>query len=141
MTFAELIAAAEAGAASIYHDIIAAGQMIAAWESSPVIAPLVATGVSLANDMLTRVGANGSVITSDVTSALKLIAAKDPTVTSGSGAIGALVGLAGSIATALVPGAAIAIAAAEGGVSLIEDLIGAGATITKSTTLAAAPAV
>jgi hypothetical protein len=122
MTFAELIAAAEKGAASVYHAVLATGAEIVSWETNPLIAPLVSAGVSAANDMLTRAGVDAGVVASDVTTSLKAIAAADPTVPS----IGGLTNLAGTIVSTILPGAAGAVAVAEGVIGTVEGLAGAG---------------
>jgi hypothetical protein len=125
MTFLELIAAAEKGAASVYHAILATGAEIATWESNPLVQPLVDMGVSAANGMLARVGVpTGTlgVVSDDIHAALKQIAAADPTVPS----IGGLLSLAGSVASVLVPGVgpaiAVGVAAAEGVVNIMEGV-------------------
>lgn len=112
MTFAAFIAAAEKGAASVYHAILATGAEIASWESNPLVAPLVQAGVAQANGMLARAGVSttvGAVIESDIHAALKHIAALDPTVSS----LGGLLTIGGSIASAVVPSAAPVIALVE----------------------------
>lgn len=122
MTFAELLAAAEAGAASIYHAVIATGEEISAWETSPVTAPLVAAGVAAANSLLTRTGVSAGVIESDVTTALKGIAAADPTIPSAGASISAIVGLAGKTVAAIAPGTAPVVSELEGDVAAAEAL-------------------
>jgi hypothetical protein len=125
MTFAELIAAAEKGAATIYHAVLATGAEIASWESNPLVTPLVAVGVSAANGMLARAGVDTaitSVIESDVTTALKSLAATDPTVPS-TGPIAGLAGLAGSVAIGVNPGLGPVIGLAESMIGTVESLV------------------
>lgn len=82
MTLTDLLAAAEAGAATVYHDVLAIARNVQSWEASPVVAPLLEIGVTAANAMLERGGLPGAIITSDVLGALKLLAVKDATVPS-----------------------------------------------------------
>lgn len=106
-SFADFLLAAEKGAGAIYHQVLATGAEIHTWTESPAVAPLVAAGVELANGLLERVGISHStlaIIEADIHTALKVIAAADPTVPSYS--LSALTGLGARVATALVPGAA-----------------------------------
>jgi hypothetical protein len=115
MTFSDLFAASQAGAAKIYHAVVATGVAVTEWENSPATAPLVDLGVTEANGLLNRCGLQGAVITGDITTALKLIAATDPTVPS-TGPIGGFTQLAGLAETAIavaVPPAIPVMAAAE----------------------------
>jgi hypothetical protein len=84
MTFADFIAAAQHGAASIYHDVLAVGSAISAWESDPAIRPLIMAGVVCANGVLSRfTGIDPVILERDILIALKGIAALDPTIKSG----------------------------------------------------------
>jgi hypothetical protein len=134
MTLAELIAAAERGAASVYHAVISTGAEIAAWESDPAVASLVSAGVDAANGLLARTGVGTSAKTqigaSDVVAALKKIAAADPTVPS----IGTLATIAGTID----PPAAPLAAGIAGAASVAEA--GAGGVATAQPSAAATPA-
>jgi hypothetical protein len=124
MTFLELLAAAEKGAASVYHAVLATGAEINTWESNPLVTPLVGAGVAAANEMLTRAGVStetAGVIESDVTTALKTIAAADPTVPS----VGGLVTTLGAMVTDFVPAAAPIVAVSEG---VVKDVEAAAAT-------------
>jgi hypothetical protein len=121
--FSDFLAAAEKGAAGVYHAVLATGAEIATLEHNPLVAPFLQVGMAAANGMLTRAGVtNIQIIEADISAALKAIAAADPTVPSLSG----LVGLAGSIATAVVPGAAPIAAAVQAGVSVAEAIIHSG---------------
>jgi hypothetical protein len=133
MSFFDFIKAAELGAASVYHDILALGVEIVHWASNPAVAPLVEAGVGIANSMLERAGAGDTakVVVDDVHAALKSIAAADPTVPSMS-AIGKLAGLAGDVVSAIKPDLAAPIATAEGFINLAEGMIG---TVTQTSTV------
>jgi hypothetical protein len=123
-TFADFLAAAEKGAASVYHAVLATGAEITSWESNPIVAPFLDVGVSAANDMLARAGVpatTSGVIESDIATALKGIAAADPTVPS-TGAIGSLAVLAGTTAAAIDPNAAPLAAEAAGAVGVAETV-------------------
>lgn len=123
MSFFDFIAAAEKGAAAIYHKVLATGAEILSWESNPAVTPLVQMGVGVANGMLDRAGAGSAarVVEEDIHAALKQIAAQDPTVPS-LGGIGTLVNLAGSVASAIAPQAAPVVRLAEGVVGAVEAL-------------------
>lgn len=124
MSFADFVAAAEAGAASIYHHVLATGVEIAAWGEDPVIAPLLSAGAAAANAALGRAGIGSGTVTlveSDIATGLKRIAAADPTVPS-IGGISKLVGLAGTVAETIDPALAPAIGTAEGAAALAEAL-------------------
>lgn len=89
MTLAEMLLAAENGAAAIYHMVVNTGKAVAEWESAGEVTPLVEEGAQLANALLKRMGiatnAKQDVTAPDIHTALKKIAAADPTVMSGSG--------------------------------------------------------
>jgi hypothetical protein len=123
-TLTDFLAAIEHGAASVYHAVLCTGTEIATWASDPVVAPLLSEGATVANAALSSVGLGGiaTVVAADVANGLKTIAAADPTVPS-AGSISALVGLAGTVAVALVPGAAEIIAGVEGAVTVAEGLV------------------
>jgi hypothetical protein len=122
MTFSEMIAAAEAGAAKVYHAVLATAVEIEGWETSPLIAPLIGIGVSEANSLLSRLGVDGAVVTGDITNALKLLAAKDPTIPS-LGSLGALAGMVGTIVSTADPALAPVIATVETVASAAESLV------------------
>jgi hypothetical protein len=126
MSFFDFIKAAELGAASVYHQVLAVGAQIIHWESDPAVAPLVSVGVGVANSMLERagVGTQALVVESDVHAALKALAAADPTVPS-VGAVGALAGVAGDIVSVVDPSLAAPIAAAEGLLNMTEGAVAA----------------
>lgn len=117
MSFSDFIAAAEKGAASIYHEVLATGVAILDWAHNPAVASLVEVGVGTANGMLQRSGAiteaTGTVVADDIHAALKHLAALDPTVAS----IGTL---ASTVVSTLIPGAGPLINIAEEVVALAE---------------------
>lgn len=85
MSFAAAFAAAEKGAASVYHSVLATGSQVLAWEHDPAVAPLLDVGVAYANSALTRFGVPAgtvSIVAQDVVVALKALAAIDPSVPS-----------------------------------------------------------
>lgn len=133
-SFTDFLAAIEHGAASVYSQVLATGTEIAAWGSDASVAPLLSIGASVANAALEKVGLSNvaNVVEADVATGLKTIAAADPTVPS-LGSISALVGLAGSVVSDLVPGAGAVIAGVEGAVGLAESL--ATTTTTTTTTI------
>lgn len=130
-TLTDFLAAIEHGAASIYHAVLGTGTEIANWASDPVVAPLLSEGATVANAALSSVGLGGiaTVVATDVVNGLKTIAAADPTVPS-TGSISALLGLAGTVAVALVPGAAEIVAGVEGAVAVAEGLANSVTTST-----------
>lgn len=130
-TLTDFLAAIEHGAASIYHAVLSTGTEIANWASDPVVAPLLSEGATVANAALSSVGLGGiaTVVATDVVNGLKTIAAADPTVPS-TGSISALLGLAGTVAVALVPGAAEIVAGVEGAVAVAEGLANSVTTST-----------
>lgn len=79
-------AAAQRGAALVYHQILATGVEVKAWEAdNPQIAALVEQGVTYATGALTRFGLPVgaiSVVGEDILAALKALAAGDATVPS-----------------------------------------------------------
>jgi hypothetical protein len=124
MTFHDLLAAAERGAASVYHAVLATGADVLSWQENPIVGALVQTGVSTANSMLMRAGVPPTLLTvvdEDVHAALKALAAYDSTVPSTQHSIGALAGLAGSIAKTIAPEHAEEIAAAADTVGAVES--------------------
>lgn len=83
--------AASRGAATVYHDVLATGAHITAWEHDPAVAPLLHVGVRYAMDALTRFGVPGGLIAvavPDVLAALKSLAAADATVFSAGSSAG-----------------------------------------------------
>lgn len=86
-TLSDFLQAAEKGAASIYHDALAAGVSLVKIEATnPAVEALLAEGVGYANALLMRSGIPAgvaNVIEADVWTALKGLAAVDATVTSG----------------------------------------------------------
>lgn len=132
MSIIDFFRAAELGAASIYHQVLALGANIIHWESDPAVQPLVEIGVAAANGMLARAGAPnaGTVIQSDVHAALKSIAAADPTVPS-IGGIGKLVGLAGEVVSVIDPALAPTVKVVTSAENIIE---GAAAAMEASAT-------
>jgi hypothetical protein len=91
--FASFFVAIEHGAASVYHQVVATGVAVSAWEEAhPEIQPLIAIGQTYATSTLTRFGVPVGaveVVGSDVLTALKQMAARDATVQSGSPAVAA----------------------------------------------------
>lgn len=89
MTLMEMLVAAEQAAVTIYHTVVSTGQKVAEWETSGDVAPLVDEAVTAANGLLARMGvatsAKQAVTAPDIHTALKKIAAADPTVASGDG--------------------------------------------------------
>ena len=88
----ESLAAAAHGAALVYHQIVAVQNDVTKWEAdNPQIAPLVAAGSQYAVSALDSAGIPVLPLVSAgtaVLSALKALAAADPTVASGGAAIG-----------------------------------------------------
>ena len=86
MNISDFLRAAEAGAASIYHQVLATGTAIASWEADhPEIGPLISAGVTYANTLLARFGIPAETIeiaAEDIISALKTLVAHDATVPS-----------------------------------------------------------
>jgi hypothetical protein len=123
-SFAELLAAAEQGAASIYHEVLAVGAKIENWIDDPAVKPLVQIGTNAANEVLTRAGLEGKVITTDVLTGLKLLAAKDATVPSVplTTSISTVIDTAGTLAAMADPQAAGIIDKIEAGVGVAEGL-------------------
>lgn len=125
MSFRDLLAAAERGAASVYHAVLATGADVLSWEQNPVVGALVQTAVGTANGMLTRAGVPAGVITvveHDIHAALKTLAVFDSTVSSTQHSLGSLSDLAGAIATAIDPNDANKIEEAVAGVHVVETV-------------------
>lgn len=77
--------AMEKGAASVYHRIVQAEQIVVAWESNPAVKALVDEGVSLGTAFLIAHGipvASFELAGSAVWSSLKALAAADPSINS-----------------------------------------------------------
>jgi len=126
----------EAGAASVYHRILATGTTIHDWEASnPAIAGLVQEGLTYATGVLTRFGVPVGMIElvgEDIVAALKGLAAGDATVPSvpiaatttttvtSATPVAQIVTVAGDVAAVLIPGAAPLVAATEGIIAAIE---------------------
>lgn len=79
-------AAAEKGAALIYHDVVAAGHAITDWGTgNPAMVALVEVGLNYATGALTRFGLPGGVVlivAEDIIAALKHLAALDSSMPS-----------------------------------------------------------
>ena len=81
-------AAAGRGAATVYHDVLATGAHITAWEHDPAVAPLLHIGVQYAAGALARFGVPVDaieILAPDILAALKALAALDATVPSVAG--------------------------------------------------------
>jgi hypothetical protein len=78
--------AAERGAASVYHAILATGAHISTWEATdPMVGVLIHAGLSYAQAALVRYGvpaATVSLASEDITAALRGLAALDATLPS-----------------------------------------------------------
>lgn len=78
--------AAEKGAASVYHAILATGVQIAQWEAShPTAGPLINEGLAYSVDALIRFGVPSTTVKltpADIATALRSLAALDSTVPS-----------------------------------------------------------
>lgn len=78
--------AAEKGAASVYHAILATGVQITNWEEShPAVGPLINEGLAYAVDALIRFSVPSTTVKltpADVATALRALAALDSTVPS-----------------------------------------------------------
>ena len=89
-TVSDIIGAAEHGAAIVYHDIVAIEADARAWKAAhPEVGPLLDSGVKYATTLLQSAGlpvdqinASGNLMATAVMSALKAMAAADPTVPS-----------------------------------------------------------
>ncbi len=87
---ADIVAAAEHGAALVYHDILAVEGDVRTWSAAhPEVAPLVADGEKYASTLLQSAGfpvdqinSSGRLMATAVMSALKAMAAADATVPS-----------------------------------------------------------
>lgn len=85
-TFHAGLAAVERGAALVYHEILATGAQVTAWEAAnPALEPLMKQGLDYALSLLTRLGIPAdaaTLVTEDIIAALKALAATDATVPS-----------------------------------------------------------
>ena len=88
-TFGHFLAAVRLGAASIYHQVLAIESDVAAWTSSPAVAPLVQDAVTLVTGLLTSHGIPIGAIEiagKAILAAMAQTAANDVTVKSGGSA-------------------------------------------------------
>lgn len=86
--FAHLMASISQGAASVFHQAVAAESNIASWSTSPVVGALVNEGLSVAQSFASRMGvpaAAVNLVASDVLGAMHSMASSDSTVNSGAG--------------------------------------------------------
>jgi len=92
VALSDILAAAEHGAALVYHEIVAIQADATTWSAAhPEVAPLISAGTAYATQALAAAGVPVPVIVTAgtaVLSALKALAAADPTVRSGSPAAG-----------------------------------------------------
>lgn len=133
--FASYIAAAEKGAASVYHAIIGTGVAVSAWETAhPEVGALVGVGTDFANAMLARAGipVGDAVAAEDVLASLKQLAAHDATVPSQPAPVAVIAALAPVIAALAPASAADPIAIAEEAASVAEELAATAKNISKS---------
>jgi hypothetical protein len=88
MQLSDIFAAAEHGAALVYHEIVAIEADATKWSAAhPAIGPLIAAGSNYATQALAAAGVPTAPLVAAgtaVLAALKAMAAADPTVPSGS---------------------------------------------------------
>jgi hypothetical protein len=88
VTLSDIIAAAEHGAALVYHEIVAIERDVTQWQQAhPQVGPLIAAGTRYAQQALQSAGVPVASIVdagTAVVAALKAMAAADPTVASGA---------------------------------------------------------
>ena len=77
-----------AGAATVYHDVLAVSTDVTTWENNPAVAPLLSIGLDYATALLGRLGVPLDAVSlagADILAGVKALAALDATVASAPG--------------------------------------------------------
>lgn len=84
-TLSDFLSAVQLGAGSVYHQVVQEVPKVTSWTADhPELKPLINDGVTLASSLLGGgAGGVGVPLATAVLSALKVLAAQDPTVQSG----------------------------------------------------------